>query len=591
MFFNPTTKEVTNVAIDFGKNLQNYWNYVTFTNGKIYLVMLDQVVEINPYLFSEISVKQPPHVTSVRIFEKEHTFDPRATLTLQPDQNYIKFQYSSLNHRDVSSLRYSYRLVGIDKGWINSGRSLVAAYNNIPPGKYVFKVRSTDANGQWMKKETVLKIEILPFWWQTWWFVAIMAVAVAVLLGIVYQYYLYIRQKKVMDKTVNYFIDSVYGENTVNEICWDIARNCVSQLQFEDCTVYLFDHQKNRLVQKSAYGLNNTKGQELANPFEIEIGKGIVGTAAATKIPVIVTDTSKDSRYIAVEKFKLSEISVPILHEGKLLGVIDSEHSHRNFFNKEHVRVLMAIASISANKIAEAQAQDQALEKENMLSEINRMLADSQLMALRAQMNPHFVFNCLNSIQECIITEKYTEASKYLNKFSKLFRMVLNNSDKNLVTIKEEEDVLNLYLQLEQMRFENSFTYKILVDDELETEEIVLPSMLLQPYVENALWHGLMHKIGERTLTISFNRISEEVFECRIDDNGIGRKKSLELKEYNSKAKRHRSKGLQISKDRLDILQKQGQHTSLSIIDKYDEEGNALGTLIIIELSTMMESA
>ncbi|GGC12634.1 hypothetical protein GCM10011325_44370 [Dyadobacter sediminis] len=589
VFFNPVTKEVTNVDIDFGKTLQNYWNYVTFSNGKIYLVMLDQVVAINPYLFSRISVKKPPHITSVRIFEKEHIFNPKEVLQLEPEQNYIRFQYSSLNHRDIPSLQYSYQLKGIDKKWINSGRSLVAAYNSIPPGKYIFKVRSTDANGKWMKTATTLQVTILPHWWQTWWFLAILAVLVAISLGVWYRHYLRNRQKQIIDSTINYFIDSIYGGNTVNEICWDIARTCTTEFYFEDCSVFLFNRKKNLIVQNSFYGLNNTKVQELTNPLEFKTGQGIVGTVAEEKKPIVVPDTSKDERYIAVDRSKRSEICIPILHEGKLLGVIDSEHSHKNFFNKEHVRALVAIASISASKIAEAQIREEALDKERMLSEINRMLADSQLMALRAQMNPHFVFNCLNSIQECIITEKYPEASRYLNKFSKLFRMVLSNSDKNLITIKEEEDVLHLYLQLEQMRFDNSFSYEILVDDELETEDIVLPSMLLQPYVENALWHGLMHKNGDRKLTISFTKINEEIFECRIEDNGIGRKKSFEIKEYVSKAKRHKSKGLQISKDRLDILQKQGQHAALHIVDKYDDEGNALGTLIIIELSTLME--
>ena len=207
-------------------------------------------------------------------------------------------------------------------------------------------------------------------------------------------------------------------------------------------------------------------------------------------------------------------------------------------------------------------------------------------MALRAQMNPHFVFNCLNSIQECIVTEKYGEASKYLNKFSKLFRMVLNNSGKNLVSLNEESDVLVLYLELEQMRFEKSFSFTINMDEELDADEVLIPSMLVQPYVENALWHGLMHKDGERQLLISFKKISEEVFQCVVEDNGIGRKKSFELKANQSKSKRHESKGLKISKDRLDVLQQQGYHSTLQIIDKMDEAENATGTMVIIELST-----
>ena len=247
------------------------------------------------------------------------------------------------------------------------------------------------------------------------------------------------------------------------------------------------------------------------------------------------------------------------------------------------------ITSISASKIAEALAQVATQEKEFELMEINKMLAESQLMALRAQMNPHFVFNCLNSIQECIVTEKFGEASKYLNLFSKLFRKVLNNSGKNLVTIEEEREVLELYLQLEAMRFERSFSYKIELDEELDEEEILIPSMLIQPYVENALWHGLMHSRLERRLSIEFKKIDENTYECRIDDNGIGRKKSFEIKAFNSKTKHHESKGLRISNDRLSVLKRQGQHATVEFIDKENANGEATGTLVIVQLSTYLK--
>ena len=240
--------------------------------------------------------------------------------------------------------------------------------------------------------------------------------------------------------------------------------------------------------------------------------------------------------------------------------------------------------------IAEAQAESYARENEIKLLEINKMLAESQLMALRAQMNPHFVFNCLNSIQECIVTQKYGEASKYLNKFSKLFRMVLNNSGKNLVSLQEEKEVLELYLELEQMRFEKSFSYELIVDEELEIEDTLIPSMLLQPYVENALWHGLMHKEGDRHLLIKFTRLNDETFQCTIQDNGIGRQRSYELKAQQSKAKRHESKGLKISKDRIEVLQKQGHHATLSIMDNYDSSGRAAGTEVIIEMSSYLKN-
>jgi LytS/YehU family sensor histidine kinase len=209
-------------------------------------------------------------------------------------------------------------------------------------------------------------------------------------------------------------------------------------------------------------------------------------------------------------------------------------------------------------------------------------------MALRAQMNPHFVFNCLNSIQECIVTEKYGEASLYLNKFSKLFRSVLNNSGKVLITLAEEIEVLELYLALEHMRFEKSFAYNIHVEDDLEMDEIMIPSMLLQPYVENALWHGLMHKENDRELNICFKKLNEDVFQCIVDDNGIGREKALELKKEQNKTKRHVSKGMTISKDRIELLKKQGQHADLKIVDKTNAQGSATGTKVMIELSSFL---
>jgi ligand-binding sensor domain-containing protein/putative methionine-R-sulfoxide reductase with GAF domain len=597
MFFNPVTKDVTKVNVQLGKTFQNYWIDIVVEKGTVYAVMMDQIVVFNPAYFESIPVKKPPHITSVRILGKKTTkvreitdFSHISTLRLSSDQDFIAFRFASLNHNDVPSLQYAYQLQGVDGDWINSGRTTTVSYNNITPGFYKFKVRSTDENGKWMGTITVLKIRILPEWWQTWWFVFIVATLSLGFLVLIYKSYLRRKQKSAFDRTINYFANSTYGENSVNEICWDIARNCISHLHFEDCVVYLLDKEKNKLIQKAAYGPKNIKGYEITNPLEIEMGQGIVGTAAATKRPLIIPDTTKDPRYIVDDYRRLSELSVPILHEGRVIGVVDSEHRQKDFFTMEHARTLQTIASISANKIAEAQAEKQAQDKEIMLLEINKMLAESQLMALRAQMNPHFVFNCLNSIQECIITEKYGEASDYLGKFSKLFRNVLNNSDKNLVTIEEEEDVLELYLQLEQMRFGQTFDYQITTDDDLESEDILLPSMLLQPYVENALWHGLMHKNGKRDLLIAFKKINDEVFECRVEDNGIGRKQSFEIKKTNINAKRHKSKGMQISKDRLNLLQRQGQHASVDIIDKYGPEGDPRGTLVVIRLSTFLQN-
>ena len=423
--------------------------------------------------------------------------------------------------------------------------------------------------------------------WTNWWFIGGLTAFAFVVVFLFTRWRKREQEKNKIDRIIGYFANSVYGDNSVSEICWDIARNCISQLHFEDCVVYLVDAERGVLVQKAAYGPKNPKGHEIHAPIEIRLGEGIVGTVAKTGRPEIVNDTSTDPRYIVDDERRYSEITVPILHDGSVIGVIDSEHSKKNFFNADHLRAMTTIASISANKIAEAQAEAYARENEIKLLEINRQLAESQLMALRAQMNPHFVFNCLNSIQECIVTKKYGEASDYLNKFAKLFRMVLNNSGRQLVTLEEEMEVLRLYLDLELMRFEKSFRYAIEIDEQLEVEEILIPSMLLQPFVENALWHGLMHKDGERSLTLGFRKVNEEIFECVVDDNGIGRKKSLESRSAQNR-NRHESKGLSITTDRINLMKKQGYAAALEIVDKIDKMGDPAGTTVIVTLSTYL---
>ncbi|MCF0042190.1 sensor histidine kinase [Dyadobacter fanqingshengii] len=590
LFVDPQSKVVTRVEIDLGQNLQDFWNYLYVTNKRVYAVMLDHVLEFDPSKFASLKVKKAPHITSVKVFGNEkEDFQKQGRLELQSDEDYLTFQYASLDHRDVPSLKYSYFLEGFDKNWINAGRSLVASYKNLPWGEYKFKVRSTDEHGNWMKVAGTLLVNIQPPWWQQSWFIASMTALFGFLLINLYRAFIGRKRKLMMEASIDYFANSVYGGNSVNEICWDIARNCITQLDFQDCVVYLMDKKKNVLIQKAAISNKANKGIEVDSLIEIPMGRGIVGTVATTGKQLLIPDTSKDERYVVNEERRFSELSVPIIHDGKVIGVIDSEHTEKNYFKEEHLKALSIIASISSGKIAEALAQAATKEKEIELLEINKMLAESQLMALRAQMNPHFVFNCLNSIQECIVTEKFGEASIYLNLFSKLFRTLLNNSGKNLVTIEEERHVLELYLQLEEMRFSNSFSYEIRVDDELEVEEILVPAMLIQPYVENALWHGLMHSKLERKLLIEFKKIDEDIFECRIDDNGIGRKKSYEIKAFTSKSRHHVSRGLGISSDRLAVLTRQGHHAEVHFVDKMHENGEAAGTLVIVRLSTYLK--
>ena len=202
-----------------------------------------------------------------------------------------------------------------------------------------------------------------------------------------------------------------------------------------------------------------------------------------------------------------------------------------------------------------------------------------ELKALRSQMNPHFVFNSLNAIQHYIFNTRSDEAIKYLNKFARLVRIILNNSDKPTVTVGEDIEALKLYLELEQMRFEEKFDYELIIDQSVDPDYDIMPPLLMQPYVENAILHGLNPKPEKGKLTIRL--YSEKNFLiCTITDNGIGREKASEIRRT-MPFRKHKSLGMKITEDRLRILNDiNNSQLSVTITDLKDENGNAQGTRV-----------
>ena len=209
-------------------------------------------------------------------------------------------------------------------------------------------------------------------------------------------------------------------------------------------------------------------------------------------------------------------------------------------------------------------------------------MAELELKALRSQMNPHFMFNSLNSIKNYILKSKPADAAQYLSSFAHLIRMILQNSREQTVSLSQELETLMLYIELEKLRFKKGFEFTCEVDERLDLDEIHIPPMLLQPYVENAIWHGLMHKEEDAVLSLGFQKQNGTIL-CTIDDNGIGREKAMELKS--SSARKYKSMGMGITKDRIDIHNKMNaMGIEVDIIDKSTNSGISSGTKVQIKI-------
>jgi len=216
--------------------------------------------------------------------------------------------------------------------------------------------------------------------------------------------------------------------------------------------------------------------------------------------------------------------------------------------------------------------------KERKRAALQLQLSALEMKALRAQMNPHFIFNALNSIQECIITKNTDTAYSYLSSFSKLVRMILENSEKQFISLEDEIETLRLYLSIEKLRFDDSFEYKIVIAPQVDVTFVRLPAMIIQPFVENALWHGLIQKKGEKKLLLSF-RVEVNSLICVVKDNGVGRKHTEQTQ--NSRQIKKQSMGVKITEERLQLLETEA---SIRINDMEDRHGQPCGTEVTITI-------
>lgn len=563
------------------------------------------VVKFNP--FKILTPQKPPGVFIENIvFNSNRTsFLPTGVVETSWKENDIRCTIGTINFLTGSDQAFEFRIVkDAQSPWQPLGKQSSFSISNLPPGIHRLQVKVVSLNNHWPPQIKEINIRVSPPFWKTNWFIGLFILALSFL------FYWFIRWRtnratlKEMEKTniekikaenyksqfeleqiSNFFSTSLADKKTEEEVLWAVTSNLIKKLRYEDCMIYLWNKDKTKMIQRAAYGPKGNPEFIQSQVFDVEPGQGVVGHVMQTMQPALIPDTRKDPRYRVDEMFRLSEVCVPIIHNGELIGIIDSEHPEPHYFKERDLKILTTIATLLGNKLKQLESERSLEAKRRELSTINEKLVEARLSALQAQMNPHFVFNALNSIKRMILDKDNEKASRYLSKFALMIRMTLNHSKEIFVSLEETVEYLKTYLEMEQLRFDDSFTFSIYTGQNIDATETAIPSLMIQPLVENAIWHGLMPSQGDKRIRILFTQ-QENKITCTIEDNGIGIRASEKLREGNTTL--HRSVGLENIRNRIRMMnEKYNTDCTLEIIDLKEICAECSGTKVILQLNSI----
>ncbi len=382
---------------------------ITESDGSFLFGGVGGITRFNPQQLTPNTFSPQPIITSMMVNDSliRQDFIHKNAIELAFNQNFITLTFAVNNFSNQNKNSFAYQLIGIDKNWVNSENKNIARYTSLPPGSYVFQLKSANSDGIWCQDPITFNIVIRQPWWKTWWFLLL---SFLVLL----------------------------------------------------------------------------------------------------------------SSFIAITRRRI--------------------------------------------KVIKQQA------------DLKHKLVEVEMKALRLQMNPHFMFNTLNSINSYIIQNKTEIASEYLTTFSKLMRRILDLSKQEKVNLEKELEALKMYMELESLRLEQKFDYSIRVDHSIDENAIFIPPLTLQPFVENAIWHGLHNKIEPGNIIINITEAKGDLLQITIEDDGIGRKAAAVLKKDSTG---HKSYGIDITINRIKLA---NPANTVTIVDNYDADGKASGTTVTLLL-------
>jgi ligand-binding sensor domain-containing protein/putative methionine-R-sulfoxide reductase with GAF domain len=600
--FNPATKKSICYSTEQGviNSAFEAKAFYPLQNGEWLTFTGTEAISFAIWNKDSLSNRKPKtEITGFTIFDKPIFIDSfvnqNKPVQLSYKDNFFTIEFASLLFADQQQINYFYRLKGIDKDWVHGGTKRFANYTDLQPGEYLFEVRADNASN--IGDITSFKIIIKPPFWKTGWFIALVALCFA----LVSYFFVKWRENSIrtiaaeklkvqqlraeqyknkleLEQIINYFSSSLSDKNKVDEVLWDTAKNLIGRIGFVDCMIYLWNEDKTKMIQKAGFGPKGSIEEIKKQHFDVEPGQGVVGYVMEKKEPVLIGDTSIDSRYRPDEMVRLSEITVPVIYNNELIGIIDCEHHDKNYFTEQHLQILSTIATLMADKIKAIEAAHSLQQTHLAIYGMNEELSKAKLEALRSQMNPHFIFNCINSIDALIHSNDKYNATVYLNKFAKLLRNILDGSKQNVVAFSQDVQTLKLYIELEELRNENKFQTRIKIDDHLLNNDYKVPPLIVQPFVENAIMHGLKNLDGEDgILSIAIKKVRNQI-QYIITDNGIGRKAAGEIM-HNKES----HFGMQMSFDRIKLFNKEDTVT-VQVKDLY-ANNISTGTEVIVHLN------
>lgn len=423
-------------------------------------------------------------------------------------------------------------------------------------------------------------------------------------LAITYEYYgiSYLEEGKNYNKAIFYFeksfnlFEKLNNRRKVAALLFRLGHTYFKKENYDKAESY-FNQSLEISKQINQFGLI------IANTFKISEILEKKGNYKDALEFYKMSETYEDSIKIEEQNIKIEALTrqydlekkeshIQLLEKDKALQKVVVEQQKEQLERRRIVTILLSIGLIFILIIFALQYRNYRTkkktsaritkeEKEKMNAIYERNIAQAEILVTRLRVNPHFLFNSLNAITYLIQSEQNAKAIKYLKIFSRYTRMVLETSKQQVIPLQEELKLADYYLMLEENRFEKDFIFNITGQDSPDIENSFIPPLLLQPFLENAIWHGLMlSQHEEKKLSINVH-IEKNKTQIIIDDNGVGRKK----RKKQSRMKTHKSMGMQIIKERIELHNKSYKSDiSYKIIDKEDENGEALGTQIQIDI-------